>query len=74
MIPASLLNRADFFWIFGIFCVAAIGVTAAAINLYHRGGGTKSTRQIVTEAVVGYFLPLTAIVRIVRKLIKHKWL
>ena len=72
MNPASLLDRSDFFWLFGIICLLAIGLTAVAIHLYHRDGGSKSTRQIFSEAVIGYFMPLTLIYRWIRQIFNRK--
>lgn len=72
MNPLSLLDRADYFWLFGIICVVAIGLTAVSISLYHRDGGSKSTKQIVMEGVVGYFAPLIFIYTLARKLFNRK--
>lgn len=67
-----LFERVDFLWLFGVISLIAIGLTAAAIALYHIDGGPKSTRQIIREGVIGYFLPLIVVVRFVSNLFKRK--
>lgn len=72
MNPASVLDRSDFFLLFGIIAVFSIGLTAVGITLYHIDGGPKSTRQIIREGVIGYFLPLVLVVRFVGRFFKRK--
>ncbi len=70
--PGLLFEQADFFWLFSIICLAAIVLTATGIKLYHLDGGSKPTKQIIREAVIGYFMPLTVTVRLIRKLFNRK--
>ena len=60
------------FWILGVIGVGVFGLTAIGICLYHHSGGTKSTRQIFRDGLIGYFMPLIIVVRLVRKLLKGK--
>ncbi|MCX7193918.1 MAG: hypothetical protein NTY60_09915 [Proteobacteria bacterium] len=44
-----------------IISAGAIGMCAFAIWLYHKDGGTRSTKNILRDALTAYFAPLISI-------------
>lgn len=44
-----------------IISIGAVGLCAFAIWLYHRDGGTRTTKKILRNAFIAFFAPLRSI-------------